>query len=236
MLLKPVAQGRVLRVEPVFVDICGIKFKEEEVISDLSFGNNDDTVHQIELSSKEEETISDFTLENKDKGCDDLVDQISVESNSEEEEIISDFNFENKNKLYLDCQHVPQSSNIANFIRPCRTDSITIKNQFFVKHPIQPFVKLVNGKLDFKRIYFNILPNNNAVQRKWITYSSETICFYCSSCMAYRPLKKPGEFESKFITGYSANIKVNKSLYKDIERHENSNAHEESVSTAKLFS
>jgi len=54
--------------------------------------------------------------------------------------------------------------------------------------------------------------------------------------MAYGPLKKHGEFESKFITGYSANIKINKSLYKDIERHENSNAHEESVSTAIRFS
>ncbi|XP_008179735.1 zinc finger MYM-type protein 1-like [Acyrthosiphon pisum] len=193
----------------------------------------------VELSSKDEETISDFTLENKDKECDDPVDQISVESNSEEEEeeeTISDFNFENNDKEYLDCQHVSQSSNIANFIRPCRSDSITIKNQFFSKHPIQPFVKSGNGKLDFKRIYFKILPNNNAIQRKWISYSSETICFYCSSCMAYGPLKKPGEFESKFITGYSANIKVNKSLYKDIERHENSKAYEESVSTAIRFS
>jgi len=97
-------------------------------------------------------------------------------------------------------------------------------------------VKSGNRKLDFKRIYFKILPNNNAVQRKWISYSLETICFYCSSCVAYEPMKKPGEFESKFITGYSANIKVNKSLYKDIERHENSNAHEESVSRAIHFS
>lgn len=161
--------------------------------------------------------------------------QISVESNSEDE-TISDFNFENKNKEYLDCQNVPQSSFIANFIRPCRTDSITIKNQFYSKHPIQPFVKSGNGKLDFKRIYFKTLPNNKAVQRKWISYCSETMCFYCSSCMAYRPLKKHSEFESKFITGYSANIKINKSLYKDIESHENSNANEESVSTAVRFS
>jgi len=125
----------------------GLNSKEEEIISDLSFGNNykeyDETVHQIELNSKEEEIISVFSFENKNKAHNNIVDQISVESNSEDE-TISDFNFENKNKEYLDCQNVPQSSSIANFIRPCRTDSITIKNQFFSKHPIQPFVKSGN--------------------------------------------------------------------------------------------
>lgn len=48
---------------------------------------------------------------------------------------------------------------------------------------------------------------------------------YCSSCMAFSTTY--GQ-ESKFITGYLACIKKNKSLYQDIERHENSKIHENS--------
>jgi len=50
--------------------------------------------------------------------------------------------------------------------------------------------------------------------------------------MAYGSLKILGAMESKLIIGYEANIKVNKSLHQDIERHENSKTHEESISTA----
>jgi len=39
----------------------------------------------------------------------------------------------------------------------------------------------------------------------------------------------------QFVIGYEANIKVNKSLYQDIERHENSKTHEETISTAIRF-
>ncbi|XP_025406602.1 uncharacterized protein LOC112680656, partial [Sipha flava] len=134
-----------------------------------------------------------------------------------------------------DCDNFTQPSAISHFIRPSRTDSVVVKNQYFDKHPIQPYIQSGKGKLDFKRIYFKILPNNETIQRKWISYSTETCCLYCSACMAYGSLKILGAMESKFIIGYEANIKVNKSLYQDIERHENSKTHEESISTAIRF-
>lgn len=112
-----------------------------------------------------------------------------------------------------DCDNFTRPLAISHFIRPSRTDSVVVKNQFFDKHPIQPCIQSSKGKLGFKRIYFKILPNNETIQRKWISYSTETCCLYCSACMAYGSLKIPGATESKFILGYEANIKVNKSLY-----------------------
>jgi len=91
-------------------------------------------------------------------------------------------------------------------------------------HPIQPIP--LNGKsVDFNRIYDRILSNGDIVNRKWISFSIDTQYIYCSSCMAFST--NFGQ-ESKFITGYLACIKKNKSLYQDIERHEKSKIHENS--------
>jgi len=46
-----------------------------------------------------------------------------------------------------------ENSNILNFIRPSRNDSIAVKNNFFSKHPIQP-IMTTKGKLDLKKNYY----------------------------------------------------------------------------------
>ncbi|KAF0721904.1 zinc finger MYM-type protein 1-like, partial [Aphis craccivora] len=61
--------------------------------------------------------------------------------------------FENENNMMTDCDNFTQPSAISHFIRPSRTDSVVVKNQFFDKHPIQPYIQSGKGKLDFKRIY-----------------------------------------------------------------------------------
>ena len=43
-----------------------------------------------------------------------------------------------------------QNSNIVNFIRPSKNDSIAVKNNFFSKHPIQPMIPTSKSKLNFK--------------------------------------------------------------------------------------
>jgi len=98
---------------------------------------------------------------------------------------------------------------MTRFIRPSHNDSISIKNKFFSYHPIQPFVKTGKGKLDFKRIFYKHLINGEVVQRKWISYCLENNSLYCSNCMAYGERLNPAMKESKFITGYIADIICN---------------------------
>jgi len=124
---------------------------------------------------------------------------------------------------------------MTRFIRPSHNDSISIKNKFFSYHPIQPFVKTGKGKLDFKRIFYKHLINGEVVQRKWISYCLENNSLYCSNCMAYGERLNPAMKESKFITGYIADIKKRKSLYINIDRHENSLYHQNSSSSAVRF-
>ncbi|KAL4120303.1 hypothetical protein QTP88_013020 [Uroleucon formosanum] len=130
-----------------------------------------------------------------------------------------------------------QNSNIINFIRPLKNDSIAIKNNFFSKHPIQSIMSITEGKLNFKRIFYKELPNGKIVQRKWISYCIETECLYCSNCMAiaYGKPVSYGEKESKFISGYKSDIKMQKCLYRDIVNHENSIFHQNSSCTAVRF-
>jgi len=117
---------------------------------------------------------------------------------------MDNYNFNENNAVNTD-----ENSNIINFIRPSRNDSIAIKNNFFSKHPIQP-IMTTKGKLNFKRIYYKELPNGEVVQRKWISYCIETNCLYYSNCMAYRKPLNFGKKEPKFISGYESDIKLEK--------------------------
>jgi len=73
-----------------------------------------------------------------------------------------------------------ENSNVINFIRPSRNDFIVIKNNFFSKHPIQPIMTTTKGKLNFRIIYYKEWPNGKVIQRKWISYSIELNCLYCT--------------------------------------------------------
>lgn len=53
--------------------------------------------------------------------------------------------------------------------------------------------------------------------------------------MAYGVAVKHGEKESKFVIGYKSDIKQQKWLYRDIERHENLIYHQNSSCTAIRF-
>jgi len=53
--------------------------------------------------------------------------------------------------------------------------------------------------------------------------------------MAYGKPINFGEKESKFISGYESDIKLQKCLYRDIVRHENSIFHQNSSCTAVRF-
>ena len=132
--------------------------------------------------------------------------------------------------IQTEISNIPQIENhilstcLPPFIRPTNSSSVEIKLDFLNLHPIQPIP--LNGKsVDFHRIYNRILSNGDVMNRKWISFSIDTQYMYCSSCMAFSTTY--GQ-ETKFITGYLACIKKNKSLYQDIERHEKSKIHENS--------
>lgn len=132
--------------------------------------------------------------------------------------------------IQTEISNIPQVENhnlltcLSPFIRPTNSSSVKVKLDFLKHHPIQPIP--LNGKsVDFNRIYDRILSYGDIVNRKWISFSIDTQYIYCSSCMAFST--NFGQ-ESKFITGYLACIKKNKSLYQDIERHEKSKIHENS--------
>ncbi|KAE9543720.1 hypothetical protein AGLY_002116 [Aphis glycines] len=115
--------------------------------------------------------------------------------------------------------NVPQVITMTRFIRPSDNDSISIKNKFFSYHPIQTFVKTGKGKLDFKRIFYKHLINGDVVQIKWISYYLENNSLYCSNCMAYGERLNPAMKESKFITGYIADIKKRKTVRFNLNKH-----------------
>ncbi|XP_050064310.1 uncharacterized protein LOC126553187 [Aphis gossypii] len=176
-------------------------------------------VQRVEIAANStKNTKTDEKPEHTNTKTDEMPEHTSMDNNG--------FNENNADNMN-------ENSNIINFIRPSRNDSIAIKNNFFSKHPIQPMT--TKGKLNFKRIYYKELPNGEVIQRKWISYCIETNCLYCSNCMAYGKPVNVGEKESKFISGYESDIKLQKCLYRDIVRHENSIFHQNSSCTAVRF-
>eukprot|EP00102_Acyrthosiphon_pisum_P011108 XP_008179712.1 PREDICTED: uncharacterized protein LOC103308322 [Acyrthosiphon pisum] len=200
--------------------------KPDEMSEHSSMDNND---------TKPDEMPEYTSMDKNDTKPDEMPEHTSMDKNdTKTDEMLEDTSMDNYNFNENNAVNTDENSNIIHFIRPSRNDSIAIKNNFFSKHPIQP-IMTTKGKLNFKRIYYKELPNGEVVQRKWISYCIETNCLYCSNCMAYGKPVNFGEKESKFISGYKSDIKLQKCLYRDIVRHENSLFHQNSSCTAVRF-
>lgn len=113
---------------------------------------------------------------------------------------------------------------LAAFICPNIGDPMNIKLAFLKQHPIQPTAKDLNGKkvpFDESRVYYRQMSNGLKIQRKWLSYLADTEKIFCSVCMAFGDGKN---CDSPFTKdGFSA--RDTQHLYKALDKHENSKAH-----------
>ncbi|KAL4148352.1 hypothetical protein QTP88_002616 [Uroleucon formosanum] len=122
-------------------------------------------------------------------------------------------------------------SSLAFFIRPPCNETVEVKLAFLKNHPIQPSV-LINDKLSFdpNKVYYQNIEttddqNQDKIPRKWLSYCSYTKKIYCTTCMAFSPIR---EKISNLISGL--NVTNSKNTYNTLKIHELSQTHREAVS------
>ena len=114
------------------------------------------------------------------------------------------------------------------FIAPRFDESIDVKLNFWKKHPVQPIPKENAYPFQPNKLYYKRLPNNDRIQRKWLSYSEELNQLFCSNCMVFGS-KSTSNVPSPFIVGYKVNVKH---VYDAVNTHENSKEHFESTTAA----
>ncbi|XP_060836128.1 uncharacterized protein LOC132918716 [Rhopalosiphum padi] len=111
---------------------------------------------------------------------------------------------------------IETDSKISLFIPPIFSSHHQAKVAFVDAHPCQP---QINIPFNINKVYYRKMPNDNFVNRKWVSYNSITRKIHCSLCMGFT---RPGS--TPFIDGIEINLKH---LYSQLEKHESSVPHDD---------
>lgn len=127
--------------------------------------------------------------------------------------------------LSKNCTSTTMNANLGLNIAPNENESLVVKMDFIKKHPVQPTPDLHNLPFDLSRVYFRSLNDGteNKVHRKWLSFDNVLLEIYCLVCMTFGKNR-----DSVFVKGVEINLK---SMYIKINKHEESNVHNEAVST-----
>lgn len=206
--------------------------------SDVQVETKTTSVNQINLEkSNNSESIKCFQNIERQIRCHD--DPIKI-SQPSDQNVISYYSIDNKTKsdddsdsddsnsnvtLSKNCTSTTMNANLGLFIAPNENESLVDKMDFIKKHPVQPTPDLHNLPFDLSRIYFRSLNDGteNKVHRKWLSFDNVSLKIYCSVCMTFGKNR-----DSVFVKGVEINLK---SMYIKINKHEESNVHNEDVST-----
>ncbi|KAL4083556.1 hypothetical protein QTP88_028872 [Uroleucon formosanum] len=154
--------------------------------------------------------------------------KISYYSIDNETKSFDDSDSDNSNSNFTsskNCSLTTMNANLGLFIAPNENETLVVKMDFIKKHPVQPTPDLHNLPFDFSRVYFRSINNGteHKVHRKWLSFDNVSSKIYCSVCMTFGKNR-----DSVFVKGIDINLK---SIYIKINKHEESNVHNEAVST-----
>jgi len=192
--------------------------------------------NQINLEkSNNSESIECFqNIENLIRSHDDPISQpsdhhkISHYSIDNETKFDDDSDSDNSNSNFTsrkNCTLTTMNANLGLFIAPNENETLVVKMDFIKKHPVQPTPDLHNLPFDISRVYFRSINDGteHKVHRRWLSFDNVSSKIYCSVCMTFGKNR-----DSVFVKGIDINLK---SLYIKINKHEESNVHNEAVST-----